>query len=88
MSLTKYSIEDQAQMRKITRELVAVLLPYRLNTEAALMCYALTVCVRTIARRYPPATRKVLLATLCAWLEGKTAPPDVGGTDPDVELLQ
>ena len=66
---------DAEQMKTIERALVATLLPFKGNTEAALVVFALVRCARVMLRLYPEQTKKALLPIMTAYLEGKNQPP-------------
>lgn len=74
---------DLDQMKRIEKELVAVLVKYRDNTEGSLPAFALVRCARTLLRLYPKPTEKVLTRVVVDFLEGRPAPRD----DPHARLL-
>ena len=71
------------RMKRIEQELVAVLLKYRDDTEAALPAFALVRCARTMLRLYPKPTQQKLTRVVVDFLEGKSTPRD----DRDAGLL-
>lgn len=67
--------DDAAQMRRVQRAIIQAVLPFKANTEAALVVFALARCARTMLRLYPEKTQKWMRTLLIAFLEGKTEQP-------------
>jgi len=76
--LEQYRDIDFDQMKAIERELVAVLLPFRENTDPLLGVIALARVLRTMLRLGPDEAQQKLLPVLVAFIQGKTAPPGSG----------
>lgn len=74
--------EDLDRMKYIREQIEKAVLPYRHNTEAALVCGALFQVARTLLLLYPEATREDLLKGAIAFLKGEDldAPDVPGGT--------
>lgn len=62
---------DTERMHFMQAEIVKAILPYRENTEAAIVVMALIRTARMLARLYPPATGDDLLNACCAYLKGQ-----------------
>lgn len=63
---------DARLMKQAEQVLVRALMPFRENTEASLIVFALMRCARVLLRLYPEATRKELTRVCVGYLEGKT----------------
>ena len=59
---------DLGRMKHIREQVEKILMPYRENTEAALVCGALFQVARTLLKLYPDAVREDLLKGAIAFL--------------------
>lgn len=74
--MISFTTNDLGKVVALQADLTVVL--QRANAskvEAALAIFALCRCARKLLYLYPPATRKMLVTTLVAFLEGKTEDP-------------
>ena len=69
---------DLDRMKHIRGEVERLLLPYRENTEAALVIGALLQICRILLVLYPKATREDLLAGIIPFLKGEQMEPEAG----------
>jgi hypothetical protein len=81
--MLQFREEDFDRMQEVQTRVVRTLLPFRENTEAGLIVFALVRCARTLLRCYPEETRKQLTRLCVDFLEGRTAPRD----NPESRLL-
>lgn len=65
------SVEDLDRMRFIKGEIERSVLPYRDNTEAALVIGALLQVAKTLLVLYPHETQKLLLTAMVPFLTGE-----------------
>jgi hypothetical protein len=70
------------RMQHIEVEVMKLLTPYRENTEAALVIFAILRIARSLLRLYSAQTQAQLLPVLVAFLEGKEP-----GTDAATNLI-
>lgn len=82
MNLLKFDQADADQMKAVQRAITAAVMPYRENTEAALVIMALLRCARILLRLYPKKFQDQFTPVLTDFLENAEAPPTRDGASP------
>lgn len=75
-TLQQFREEDAAQMRRVGKAVVDVLVPFlQGGTHPLLVVIALTRCLRVMLRKASKADQEEIRATLFAYIEGRTQAP-------------
>jgi hypothetical protein len=72
--MISFQLQDEQRMKHVEREIARTCHPYRENTEAALVIFALFRCARILLRLYPKETQEELLLVLVPFIRGENAP--------------
>lgn len=82
MGVLDFNTEAGEQMRKVQAVITAAVIPFRENTEAAIVVFALVRCARILLSLYPEKVRLELVSVLCDFLENRDTPPGEAAASP------
>jgi hypothetical protein len=78
MSREKWDADDMAQMKKIERAIIDVVLPLIQGVDPLLALYAMIRCARVMLRKGDTHAQRAVLPVIHAYLDGKTTAPGAG----------
>lgn len=75
--MIKFEQVDLERMLFVQAEIAKTILPYRQNTEASLVIFALVRCAKILLDLYPPETREQLAEVVIYFLRGGKDNPEL-----------